>query len=350
MEFDPASKALKCPYCGTALAVRRDASSESVPEMPYDRYVHAAESDLARIAGDALQFSCASCGATVQFQPPQIAGTCPFCAAQVVAQAKSADPLIAPQGVLPFHLAKPQASAAVGAWLRSRWFAPNALKQVAKPEGLTGMYLPFWSFDARTESDYRGQRGEYYFVNEEVWVDVNGRRERRLQQVRKVRWYPASGSVEVFFDDLLEPATRAVDARRLSQLEPWDLAKLEPYEPGYLAGFQAQRYQLELEPAFEQAKQMMQPEILIAIRRDIGGDEQQVHRVDTRYFDVTFRHLLLPVWIGAYRFQGKVYQIMVNARTGEVQGERPYSIWKILLLVAVILVVLVVLSQFSGGR
>jgi hypothetical protein len=95
---------------------------------------------------------------------------------------------------------------------------------------------------------------------------------------------------------------------------------------------------------------MMQPEILIAIRRDIGGDEQQVHRVDTRYFDVTFRHLLLPVWIGAYRFQGKVYQIMVNARTGEVQGERPYSIWKILLLVAVILVVLVVLSQFSGGR
>lgn len=345
MEFDPATKALKCPYCGTSVAVRREASAEAVPEMPYDRYAHASASDLSVIASNAQQFSCASCGATVQFQPPQVAGTCPFCAAQIVAQPKSADPMIAPQGVLPFQLTKQQAGGSVGTWLRSRWFAPNALKQVARPDGLTGMYLPFWSFDARTDSRYHGQRGEYYFVNEEVWVNVNGRQERRIQQVRKVRWYPAAGMVTVVFDDLLEPATQAVDAKRLSQLEPWDLPKLETYEPTYLAGFQAQRYQLELEPAFEQAKEMMKPEIHLAIRRDIGGDEQQIHAVSTSYSEVTFRHLLLPVWLGAYRFQNKVFQIMVNARTGEVQGERPYSVIKIVLLVLAIVMALAIVSQ-----
>ncbi|MBL8223332.1 MAG: hypothetical protein JNL62_29130, partial [Bryobacterales bacterium] len=149
----------------------------------------------------------------------------------------------------------------------------------------------------------------------------------------------------VVFDDLLEPATKAVDAKRLAKLEPWDLPKLEPYEPGYLAGFQAQRYQLELEPAFEQAKEMMKPEILVAVRRAIGGDEQQVHHVATSYFDVTFRHLLLPAWIGAYRFQNKVYQIMVNARTGEVQGERPYSVIKIILFVLALVLGLAIVSQ-----
>jgi len=76
------------------------------------------------------------------------------------------------------------------------------------------------------------------------------------------------------------------------------------------------------------------------VRRDIGGDEQQVESVNTMYSNVMFRHLLLPVWIGAYRFQSKVYQVAVNARTGEVQGERPYSAVKIALLVAAILAVI----------
>ncbi|MBV9774716.1 MAG: hypothetical protein JO040_12240, partial [Gemmatimonadetes bacterium] len=85
---------------------------------------------------------------------------------------------------------------------------------------------------------------------------------------------------------------------------------------------------------------------------DIGGDEQRIHSTDTRYDDVTFKHILLPVWISAYRYREKVYRRLVNARTGEVQGERPWSWIKIALLVlfvAALVIVGVVLWRDHQG-
>ena len=145
------------------------------------------------------------------------------------------------------------------------------------------------------------------------------------------------------FDDVLVPATKSVNETRLNALEPWDLPALCAYEPAYLAGFKAQRYQIELPEGFEKAKQVMERVIEKDVRVDIGGDEQRIERVQTATSNETFRHLLLPVWIGAYRFQGKVFQVMVNARTGEVQGERPYSAMKITLLVFGIVIGLMLL-------
>ena len=65
------------------------------------------------------------------------------------------------------------------------------------------------------------------------------------------------------------------------------------------------------------------------VKYDIGGDAQRVHSVDTDVKDVTFKHVLLPVWLAAYKYRGQTYRFVVNGRTGRVQGERPYSAWKI---------------------
>ena len=165
--------------------------------------------------------------------------------------------------------------------------------------------------------------------------------------MRRTRWYSASGTVARWFDDLLIAASKSVSPERLATLEPWDVVELKPYQPAYLAGHKAQRYQLELGDGFEQAKAIMAPEIESDTRQDIGGDEQRVHQIATAYSGITFKHLLLPVWISAYRFQTKVYQVLVNARTGEVQGERPYSLLKIVGFVVLLLIglVLVYLSE-----
>ena len=125
---------------------------------------------------------------------------------------------------------------------------------------------------------------------------------------------------------------------------------LAPYDPAYLSGYKAQRYQVSLAEGFELAKQAAAPVIHADVRRDIGGDEQRVSNVATNYSAVTFKHLLLPVYVGAYRFQEKVYQVVVNGRTGEVQGERPYSVWKIALFVLAVVAVLAVLALVFGRR
>ena len=75
------------------------------------------------------------------------------------------------------------------------------------------------------------------------------------------------------------------------------------------------------------------------VRRDIGGDEQQISGIDTRHSDETFKHILLPIWTAAYKYNGKSYRFVVNGQTGEVQGERPYSWWKIGFAVLAVVVV-----------
>ena len=88
------------------------------------------------------------------------------------------------------------------------------------------------------------------------------------------------------------------------------------------------------------AQQEMAEIIATDVRRDIGGDVQRIESIDTRYSEETFKHILLPIWTAAYKYSGKSYRFLVNGQTGEVQGERPYSWWKIgFALVAVAILV-----------
>ena len=73
---------------------------------------------------------------------------------------------VAPDGVLPAKVPKASAQKEVRQWLASRWFAPNALKRLAREEGIGGVYLPFWSYNSDSQSGYQGERGEYYYVTE----------------------------------------------------------------------------------------------------------------------------------------------------------------------------------------
>lgn len=348
MQFDPATGGMKCPFCGKTQALTAPAPSarpEGIASHSLDEFTgKQASPDLRPISAEALQVTCAACGSAVTFQPPEVAGQCPFCGDTLVAQPKAADPLVAPDAVLPASITKDKAQSQMRDWLQTRWFAPGALKRLARQEAIAGVYLPFWDYDADTTTRYTGQRGQHYYETESYEeTDSNGNTVTRTRQVQRTAWYPAAGVVSRRFENLLVPASRSVSESKLNALEPWKLESLCPYEPAYLAGFKAQRYQLELADGFGKATEAMRPKIEHDVRRDIGGDEQSIGSMDTDYLNAMFRHLLLPVWIGAYRFQNKVYQVAVNASTGEVQGERPYSSAKIALLVAAILLIITVL-------
>jgi ribosomal protein S27E len=351
MQFDPATGGMKCPFCGQTQALAPAAAGAAVRPHALDEFLAGDASKLQPLSIQALQVDCNGCGSVVTFEPPEVAGLCPFCGAALVAQAKAADPLIAPDGLLPAKVPKDQALAEVRQWLQTRWFAPDALKRIARPEGIAGVYLPFWDYDADTASRYAGERGQHYWETEYYTeTDNNGNSVERSRQVQRTAWYPASGQVARHFQGVLVGASRAVAEAKLNALEPWDLESLCPYEPAYLAGFKAQRYQVELTDGFEKAKGTMQRTIAEDVRRNIGGDEQRIEQIETEYANAMFRHLLLPVWIGAYRFKGKVYQVAVNARTGEVQGERPYSSAKIALLVAAVLAILAIIIVLASHR
>lgn len=347
--FEPGDGFLTCPYCGHKQAIPE--STEQVQEQSYEQHLRIRPEQMEKLAVNALEVQCQSCGAKSIFTPPQVAGRCEFCGVQIVAQPKSADPILTPGGLLPFRITQQQASSALRQWLSSRWFAPNDLKRFAQPEAIHGIYLPFWTYDTNTATYYTGQRGEYYYVTETYYErDQQGRQVPRTRQVRHTRWHSASGTVTGGFDDVLIPATVSLPPNRLAALEPWDLTELRSYEPAFLSGFKAQRYQVDLKQGFELVKQVIAPAIETEVRRDIGGDEQRIDSLSTAYSEIMFKHLLLPVYAGAYRYNGKLFQILVNGRTGEIQGERPYSVWKIALLVVSILIIVLIVVMVFGNR
>ena len=335
LAYTPGTHGLTCDYCGTDNPLPGTDDS-AVEERDYLQALAQLRQRHDTINTPTLR--CNGCGAQVDRPHHLDAMPCPFCGYGLVDE-KISQRVLRPEAVLPFHLTEPQARDAFRKWVRKLWFAPSRLKRDARAgHRLVGVYIPYWTYDTHTASDYTGQRGEHYWVNETYWTtetrtDSHGRtrsqRVMKTRRVRKTRWYPASGRVSVPFDDVLVLAGRSLPEALVNKLTPWDLQHLQPYQDAYLAGFLAERYQLGVEPGFAEAQQKMAPEIRDAVKRDIGGDEQRIHRVTTQYHDIAFKHILLPVWSCAYRFNGKVYRFLVNAVNGKVKGHRPYSFWKI---------------------
>lgn len=337
LRYEPGQTRLTCEHCGHV--------QDIAPEAPSRRMRALQELDLARGLRDDLSgaemrevrsTTCPNCGAKVEVTGATHATECPFCATPVVLDTGT-ERHIKPQALVPFVLTEAEARAAMIRWMGSLWFAPGTLLEYArKGRALTGIYVPFWTFDADTDSRYSGERGEYYYETRTVSVRVNGRMEQRQERVRHTRWYPASGRVSRDFDDVLVMASRSLPARLGNELTPWDLGALTAYTPEYLAGFQAEGYIVALADGWREAQDRMSNVIREDVRRDIGGDEQRIHNVDTDWSEETFKHILLPVWMAAYKYNGKSYRFLVNGQTGEVQGERPWSVWKIALLVVFI--------------
>ncbi|MGC3999223.1 MAG: hypothetical protein QM767_18005 [Anaeromyxobacter sp.] len=334
--------ALRCSYCGYEQPLTVEAGAAV---LEHDLQAALSRGAAARPTADAApgrqELRCDSCGATVVFDGTLTSSACSFCGVPVqrdrVHQAADRLPV---DGVLPFAVEAGQARGALASWVKGLWFAPNDFRKRGVDGDLQGVYLPFFTFDAMTSTTYQGQRGEHY------WVTVgSGQNERREM---RTRWYPASGAFQRFFDDVLVPAFRALPAPLLTQLEPWPLGGCLPFTPEALAGKLAHTYDVELPPSFQAARERIDGALREEVEERIGGDEQRITDLTTGYAALTFKHLLLPVWLLAYRYREKSYRVAINACTGEVHGERPWSVVKITfaaILAAVVAALIYTASQ-----
>lgn len=368
LKFQPGTKELVCPYCAT-----RQEITSGDPHEVRERDFESMLADLA--AGrkgsesgvlDMVVVHCDGCQAETQLQPNVTSQACPFCGTPIVATAKSIK-LIKPNAIIPFVVTAKQAEESFARWLKGLWFAPSNLSKFAHVDAsasdlrsrmgsggsaLAGMYLPFWTYDANTSTDYEGMRGDDYWETEWVTVMVNGSPQRQARQVRKTRWTHVSGHVSNFHNDVLVLASHSVNPDKMRKLGGYDLNALRVYDDGFLSGFRSESYAVDLPEGFQQAKVEMQRQIEASICRDIGGDHQRITHAQSDYSDIMFKHVLLPVWVSAYRYGSRTFQFMVNGQSGAVVGERPYSAWKIAFLVIAILIAIgtiVAIGALKGG-
>jgi hypothetical protein len=346
LKFDAALGKLKCDHCGAT----RDVPMEARTVVEHDFFQGLANAPRGLGAGGATRTSrCQECGANVAFPDGVTATRCTFCGSSKVLEQSENQNVIRPESLVPFAIDKKRANQAFGDWLAKLWFRPGDLRRMAKVQEVAGIYVPFWTYDAHVESSWSAESGYYYFEPEEYTAEENGEQVIKVREVRRTRWELAWGHRGDDYDDVLVCGSVGLPRELADRFATFDTAELVPYSPGFLAGWRAEEYAVDLAQGFELAQQKMVREQQQRCARDVPGDTHRNLRVDNSFSAVTFKHVLLPVWIAAYRYRNRVFRFLVNGQTGEVVGKAPWS-WLKLTLFAITLVAIVVILYLLFGR
>ncbi len=344
LAFDPDTQMLKCDYCDNKLAI--DQVQNEIHE--YD-FSSAEDPAFQNWGHEKKVIHCESCGAQTVINATDAAQFCAFCGSSHISDHDESAG-IRPESLIPFKLTKNKAETLFVQWIGKKWFAPRDLRTNYKSNGIQGIYIPCWTYDANSSSIYTAEGGTYYYVAVHDTVHENGKSRTVARQERRIRWWDTSGTYLSSFNDLVVNASSQTDGNLMIKLEPFRMEELVPYKPEMLAGFLAEKYSVSLQDGWSEAAKRFEPSIREGIITQIGADEVRNLQIQTAYEEIKFKHILLPFWISAYRYKSKSYKFMVNGQTGEVQGYAPVSFWKVagvvvLALVIISMVVLVFINQ-----
>lgn len=340
MDFNPATGGLKCPYCDYEQEIEKSADESDTPQKAAELDFASAEFTENCDWGIATKtVICKACGAESVYDTMETAAVCPFCGSNQVMEANEQNTM-APGGVVPFSVSDKDASERFKQWIKKKWFCPKLAKDSAKAKRFKGIYLPYWTFDTEGSAHYTAKYG----------IDHTSTDEDGHTKVDTI-WYSTSGYYVQFYNDELVLASNQHDSKMLHGIEPFDTENNKAYKPEYIAGFVAERYSLGVKDAWETAKisikKKMNKEINSKILADHSADHVKQLNFAPQYDAVTYKYLLLPIWVSNFVYKDKVYQFMVNGQTGKVHGKTPISVPKVVLTVLGVIIVLAVIYYFS---
>lgn len=333
MVFEPTLGGLSCPYCGYAEDIPfEEKEVTSAEELDF---LSAEKTGNRNWGAEKKTVICKSCSAETIYDALDVASSCPYCGSNQVMEARDKDTL-APNGVVPFQLDADTASANFRKWIGKKFFCPKLAKQSARADSFKGIYLPYWTFDASTQTRYRASYGI-----DHRYKDNEGNTKTRTD------WFTTSGVYREMIDDQLVLASTRHNSSMLKGLEPFNTADNKTYKPEFVAGFLAERYSIGLSDGWELGKKAIRNRLHSSISKKVRSEKNADHvkdiKMNTVYNNITYKYLMLPIWISSFQYNGKVYQFMVNGQTGKVSGSTPVSIWKVLLTIGAVLAVLLLL-------
>ncbi len=351
LEWNAARQALACPYCGFVpkdqpKGASASAGSTGIVEHDLEKALGEAATEKRGYGLETTKVKCQSCNAISVFEPTKVAQRCDFCGSPSIVPYQETREAITPESLLPVKLDATKVRDIVKQWVRTRWFAPDALQSGALTDTLKAIYLPYWTFDAAAHAEWTAMSGQYYYTTE-THTDSQGRTHTR--QVQHTRWYPSAGELDHFFDDEPVPGTVGVRMDLLAKVEPFPTSQLQPYDPAFVRGWTVERYQVDLRKASERNRADMDGEMQSLCGQQVPGDTYRDLQVQTRYAARTFKHILVPVWLVSYTLGANRYQVLVNGYTGATAGDRPISWVKVFFYIIVPSVIVLIVLMVIGA-
>jgi ribosomal protein L37E len=329
LEFDPNTQSLKCDFCDSVEVI----PVEHKAIVEHDFFSAPASLGWNR---QVTTIKCDSCGATTNWQK-KVAGECAFCGSPHVKPQAQHENIIRPETLIPFKVDGKKAKSLFHDWISKGFFRPSALKKLGRLETISGVYVPFWTYDTATYSSWTADSGYYYYVTESYSTYENGKHVTKTRQVRKTRWVPSSGNRNDFYNDVLIVASKGLDYHLVFKIYPFYLQELIPYKPDYMSGWLAEEYATDVRGGWDIAKDNVMADERRKCAADVPGDTHRFLRVSTSFNNITYKHILLPIWVASYDYKKKTYHFLINGQTGELQGYAPISWLKIAAVAAAVI-------------
>ena len=324
---------LRCAHCGYYEPPATEVVGKGARTFEFTvETVSAARQAAARQANgwgmERCELRCQNCGADTSLPPGDLTHTCPFCGSNRVIQHEAPQDQLRPRFLIPFKVDLERCQVVAREWLSSSWMTPNALKEAARVADFSGVYVPYWTFDARTAGSWRAQVGHqvterYYDAGSKSW---NTR--------TKTVWRLESGRAQLTFDDMLVNGSTKLSPVLLARMQDFDTRELVTYAPSYLAGFLAQAYDRSLEDAWKEGRERMRAKTQDACRGQASTNQIRNFSMQLDFSDESYRYVLVPLYLAAYSYEDKTYQVMINGQTGTIAGQRPVDWTKVWLAIA----------------
>ncbi len=315
MTYRPAERSLYCSHCEHRSPIDEE---EKVEERTFQGALFF---DQAHTWGVDLRFvRCSSCGGQLAVPPQESSLRCPFCGSPQVVEQSPERPLVKLDSIAPFQFDLEEARRHLREWLGNGWLRPSDAQQVASVIELHGVYLPFWTFDGSATARWRATRrtsGGPGPVIPGARLAVDER----------------YGETCELFDDVMICASNRIPESMIEGIYPFDTDRLVQYSPEYLAGWPAEVSQLSLAEASIQGRAHMSELTRRKARReasDMGMAEARVSSSEANV--ISYKHVLLPVWLGIYSYKGQRRRVIINGQTGKVWGQAPVSGTRLLFL------------------
>ncbi len=330
--YNPETLTMACDFCGYTRQLPQPEAGKEIQELDF-------ESAKIRQSKDwgtkKKSIECKNCGGNTIYDDADTAAVCPFCGSTNVMPVDDDEDVMAPGGVVPFEISQEKAGEMFEKWLKGKLFAPSAAKKSCKAKNFNGIYLPYWTYDTDTTSPYKAKLGFEYKVK------------RGDSYETKVRWATYSGVYQEFIDDQVVYASKKTNNSNINAVSEFDFSKLKPYDPQYIAGFVAERYTVGLDEGWDTARQLiarrLKQNLSAKLRRQYNADRVGEINMSTSYDNITFKYLLAPIWLANFKFNGQVYDFVVNGQTGKVAGKSPISILRVIVAIIIAIVVIGIL-------
>ena len=321
---------LTCSFCGYHEAPQVEVVGKGAQDFEFT--VETVERSTNGWGQERKELVCNSCASHITLSTEMLSHTCPFCGSNAVVQTRAPQDVLRPRFLVPFVTTTENCRQITAVWLQNSWMLPKDLQNLARSTEYTPIYIPFWTFDARTTALWRA---EVYNTdaNRRRHAAPNWKWERplllKLGNRDGNQWDWESGTVSHLTDDMLVSGSSQISTNLLKQMRGYRLGELVPYEATFLAGLSAQAYDVDLETAWERARKLMRAHTKAACQEQASARNMRNFSMNLDFSEESWRYILLPLYLATYRYGDKVFQVIINGQTGTIAGQRPVDWQKV---------------------